>query len=156
MPVVNTTSNSRRFFGQKAARLRKLTITCLATYGLLCLVSGPLFRVFLHPLLFKAAVVRQIYSSDGSAMAQVEVTKGGFGVWTTRVYMGAPSQSRWIVYQTRDSDFVPELQWLGRRTLLVELPCDRFGHLSNPDEWQAGEPRPDRFRVRFRYSNTCR
>lgn len=84
-------------------------------------------------------------------MAEVEVRRGGLGtVWTTRVHLHSGGTT-WTVYQTKDSDFEPPLRWVDRDTLILGLPCDRFDHVSNPDDWERSDPRERRLRVRFEY-----
>ena len=137
------------------AALWKLVVRLLAVVGLLWIAGGPVLRVLLAPL-FVTDVVRRTYSPDRSAVAEVEVRRGGLGtVWTTRVHLKLPTEPRWTVYQTKDSDFVPPLRWLDRTTLLIGLPCGRFDHASNPDDWESVEPRPDRIRVQFERPEGC-
>jgi hypothetical protein len=64
-------------------------------------------------------------------------------------------QKHWTVYQTKDSDFVPPLRWLRPDTLLIGLPCYRFDHLSNPDDWERGDATERRLKVRFVYPGNC-
>jgi len=118
-------------------------------------IAGTLIGRVLRPVFYVDEVVEQVRSQDQAVVAKVVVTKGGLGtVWTTRVRLEAP-HGTWTIYETRDSDFTPLLRWTGSRELLVRLPCDRFGHLSNPDDWVSAKPRPDRIRVRFTYQRRC-
>lgn len=142
-------------FARPLAAVWKLVVQLLAVVGFLWIAGGSILRLLVGPL-FVTDVVRRAYSPDRSAVAEVEVRRGGLGtVWTTRVHLGSPTQPRWTVYQTKDSDFVPPLRWLDRTTLLIGLPCGRFDHLSNPDDWESTEPRPDRLRVRFERPKEC-
>lgn len=147
--------NWRRHCARLLATLWKVAVGALAVIGFLWLVGGPLLRLLLSPL-YVTEVVRREYPPDGSAIADVEVRRGGFGtVWTTRVHLAPKGQPRWTVYESHDSDFVPPLQWLNSRTLLIGLPCGRFDHLSNPDDWESSTPRPNRLRVRFARLDSC-
>ena len=147
-------SSTKTFAGPLAA-LWKLVVRLFAIIGFLCIAGGPVLRVLLAPL-FVTDVMRRTYSPDRSAVAEVKVRRGGLGtVWTTRVHLGPPNEPRWTIYQTKDSNFVPPLRWLDRTTLLIGLPCGRFDHASNPDDWEAVEPRPDRIRVRFERPEGC-
>lgn len=133
----------------------KAAVRVLAVIGLLWLIGGPVLRL-LFTADFVTDVVGRTYSPDRSALAEVEVTRGGLGtVWTTRVHLGTPTERGWTVYETKDSDFVPPLRWLNETTLLIGLPCGRFDHLSNPDDWESVEPRPNRLRVRFEQPKGC-
>lgn len=147
-------SSTRPFAGLLAA-FWKLVVRLLAIIGFLWIAGGPVLQVLLAPL-FVPEVVRRTYSPDRSAVAEVEVIRGGLGtVWTTQVHLGPPTEPRWTIYQTKDSDFVPPLRWLDKTTLLIGLPCGRFDHASNPDDWVSDEPRPDRLRVRFERPEGC-
>lgn len=134
----------------------RVAFATLATIGALC-VAGALLLAGLAPVMFEAQVVRNLYSPDNQAVAEVEVTKGGLGtVWTTRVHLRAVRQARpWTIYQTKDSDFEPTLEWKDRSTLIVGLPCDRFDHVSNPDDWARSNPSEARLKVRFDYPDEC-
>lgn len=135
--------------------LRKVTVGALAILGLISLLDGPFLRLLLEPL-YDKQVVSRLYSPDRAAVAEVEVTKGGFGtVWTTRVHLRPEGEKPWTVYQTGDSAFEPPLRWSGPQTLVVGLPCDRFDHLSNPDDWERGDPNARRLKVRFEYVKAC-
>ena len=156
IPYMTDVSNWQRYSARPVAAVWKLTVAALAVTGFFWLAGGPLFRTLIHPLLFVTEVVRREYSPDRAAVADVEVTRGGFGtVWTTRVYLGSPDRRQWIVYQTRDSDFIPPLHWLDRHTLRIGLPCGRFDHVSNPDDWESSEPRPNRLQVRVERPSNC-
>lgn len=136
--------------------LWRVLVRILALIGFVWLAGGPLLRLLMAPM-FVTEVVRRAPSPDNAATAEVEVRKGGFGtVWTTRVHLRGPDKGPWTVYQTKDSDFTPTLRWIDRRTLLVGLPCDRFDHISNPDDWENEfAPRPERLKVRFRRPSDC-
>lgn len=126
----------------------------LAAIGGVC-VLAVLLLAGLANVLFENEIVRTASSPDKRSVAEVEVRKGGFGtVWTTRVHLRT-SGSTWTVYQTRDSDFVPPLTWADRETLVIGLPCDRFDHVSNPDDWPRRDPAQRRLKVRFRYPGSC-
>jgi hypothetical protein len=133
----------------------KAAVGTLAVIGLLWLAGGPLLGLIFAPL-FHTEVVRRLFSPDRAAVAEVEVRRGGFGtVWTTRVHLRYVGKDYWTVYQTKDSDFAPPLRWTSRDTLLIGLPCDRFDHVSNPDDWKRGDPREPRLKVRFAYPKEC-
>ena len=134
----------------------KATVSLLALIGLIWLVGGPLFRLIFSPM-FVREVVHKSPSPDGRAVAEIEVTTGGLGtVWTTRVHLRMVGNEPWTVYQTKDSEFSPPLRWLDSRTLLIGLPCGRFDHASNPDDWESAyAPRPDRLKVRFTHPANC-
>jgi hypothetical protein len=132
--------------------LWKVAIAIFALIGVIWTFGGPI--VGLLPDLFVTEVARRSSSPDRSAVAEVVVRRGAT-VSTTRVFVGPPGKRQWTVYETRDSDFVPPLRWLNDKTLLVGLPCGRFDHLSNPDDWESLEPRPDRLRVRFQNPEDC-
>ena len=148
-------TSSTRPLARPLAAIWKIVVWTLAALGFLWLAGGPILRLLFSPL-FVTDIVRRAYSPDKSALAEVEVRRGGFGtVWTTRVHLGPPGEPRWTVYQTKDSDFVPPLRWADRTTLIIGLPCGRFDHLGNPDDWEGSEPRPDRLRVRFAQPTNC-
>jgi len=148
---MTTDSIWERYVAPPLTALRKLAVASLAVIGFLWVAGGPLARLILSPF-YVTEVVRQVYSPNRSAVAEIEVRKGGFGtVWTTRVHLRSTGQTQWTVYQTKDSDFVPPLRWVNGNTLVIGLPCDRFDHLSNPDDWESITPRPNRVRVRFEH-----
>ena len=135
--------------------ISKSAVRVLAVIGLLWLIGDPVLRLLLNPH-FVTYVVRRAYAPNRAFVAEVEVTRGGMGtVWTTRVKVRPPTEPSWTVYETQDSDFVPPLLWLNKTTLLIGLPCGRFDHLSNPDDWESAELRPDRLRVRFERPGDC-
>jgi hypothetical protein len=146
------TETPNRAYTRPLAVLWKLAVTILAAIGFVWLVGGPLVHLLGDPFITK--IVGRVYSPDRSAVAEIMVRRGAT-VWTTRVFAGPPGRSRWIVYETHDSDFVPQLRWLNNKTLVVGLPCGRFDHLSNPDDWESLEPRPNRLRVRFKRPENC-
>ncbi len=114
-----------------------------------------MLRLLLTPA-YDRQVTKRAYSSDRAALSEVEVTKGGFGtVWTTRVYLQPVGQEGWTVYQTKDSDFTPSMRWEGNDTLVIGLPCERFDHLSNPEDWPRSKPAERRLKVRFEYLRDC-
>ena len=126
----------------------------LAAIGGVC-VLGALLLAGLANTLFETEVIRTVSSPDKRSVAEVEVRKGGFGtVWTTRVHLRTPGAT-WTVYQTKDSDFVPPLNWADRETLVIGLPCDRFDHVSNPDDWPRSDPAEPRLKIRLRYPESC-
>jgi len=136
-------------------RLGRAVVGGLALVGAFALCGRPLMSFLLAPL-YDRQVVRRVSSPDGAAVAEVELTRGGLGtVHTMRVHLAWAGEPAWLVYQTQDSDFEPPLRWADRRTLVVGLPCDRFGYASNPDDWAWREPRPRRLRVRFVYPEAC-
>jgi hypothetical protein len=137
------------------AMLRKLLIGALALVGLFWLVSDGLLRALVGSQL-TTKIVRKTPSPDGSATAEIHVTRGGLGtVWTTRVLLRRRDESPWTVYEAGDNAFTPPLRWLDRSTLQIGLPCGKFDHLSNPDDWEASKPRPERLRVRFQQPSKC-
>lgn len=142
-----------RYVARFTKMIWKVTVTVFAIAGFIWLAGKPLLRLLVGPM-FTTEIVQRTYSPDRGVVAEVEVRRATT-VWTTRVKVGMPGHRKWTVYENGDSDFVPPLRWLDRRTLLVGLPCGRFEHLSNPDDWEAGEPRPDRVRVRFELPNGC-
>lgn len=141
-----------RRFERPLRLLWKATVITLALIGLFCLIGLAVLRL-LSAQAFERTTVRQLYSPDRTAIAEVEVTRGPT-VFTTRVYVRRPDQEPWLVYRTKDSDFQPPLKWLDRQTLLVSLPCDRFDYASNPDDW--ARPEEQRLKVRFGYVESCR
>ena len=114
-----------------------------------------MLRLLLAPV-YDRQVTKRRYPPDRAAVAEVEVTKGGFGtVWTTRVHLRPVGQEGWTVYQAKDSDFTPSTRWKGDDTLVIGLSCERFDFLSNPDDWQRSDPAERRFKVRFEYIRDC-
>lgn len=135
--------------------LTRAAVLILAAIGLCWLVGGPILRLLLTPA-YDRRVTKRAYSPDRAALSEVEVTKGGFGtVWTTRVHLQPVGQEGWTVYQTKDSDFTPSMRWKGDDTLVIGLPCERFDHLSNPDDWPRSNPAERRLKVRFVYLQNC-
>jgi hypothetical protein len=135
--------------------IREAIVSLLAVIGALCLLSI-ISLLGLHRLLYATEVIRTLPSPDHRASAQIEVTKGGFGtVWTTEVYLRSRGNN-WIIYKSRDSDFEPPLRWRNGETLVVGLPCDRFDHTSNPDDWERDDPGEHRLRMIFEYPADCR
>ena len=135
--------------------LWKTTVGVLTAIGLICVLSATFFW-WLAGWVYETEVTRRVYSPDRRAVAEVEVTKGGLGtVWTTRVLLRSDGERPWTVYQTKDSSFEPPLRWIGPQTLLISLPCDRFGYVSNPDDWDRHDPAARRLKVRFRYPPAC-
>lgn len=134
--------------------IRKVAVVVLATVGGVT-VLGAVLLASLANALFRTEVVRTVSSSDKAAVAEVEVRKGGLGtVWTTRVHLRKGSAA-WTIYETKDSDFVPPLRWSDPHTLVIGLPCDRFGYVSNPDDWQRSDPAERRLKVRVEYTESC-
>jgi hypothetical protein len=116
---------------------------------------GPvLFDTIMSPLMVRE-VTKTVAAPGGATNARIEVTRGGFGtVWTTRIRLVPKGEEGWMIYQTKDSDFTPTLRWLDPTTLLLGLGCERFGHISNPDDWESvSESRPRRYKVRVYYSD---
>lgn len=137
------------------APLARASLYILALVGLFWLIGGPLLKLVISPL-FVTEVVRSFPSPDGSAVAEIEVRKGGFGtVWTTRVHLNPNGADYWTVYQTKGNEFVPPIRWADRETLVVGLPCYRFDHVSNPDDWERSDPSERRLKVRFTYPEEC-
>ena len=135
--------------------VRKSVVQLLALIGLFWLAAGPLLRLLMTPF-FHTEVVRVARSPDRGAVAEVEVRRGGLGtVWTTRVHLRYLGREYWTVYKAKDSDFVPPVRWRDRDTLLIGLPCGRFDHLSNPDDWERNDPTERRLKVRFVYPEKC-
>jgi hypothetical protein len=132
--------------------LWKVAVAIFALIGAIWILGGPIVRLL--PDSFVTEVARSSSSPDRSNVAEA-VVRRGITVSTIRVFVGPPGRRQWTVYETRDSDFVPPLRWLNDKTLLVGLPCGRFDYLSNPDDWEVFEPRPDRLRVRFKRPENC-
>jgi hypothetical protein len=148
-------NSSTKPFRPLVAALWKLIVRTMAIAGFVWMAGGPVSRLVLSPL-FVTDVVHRAYSPDRLAVAEVEVRRGGLGtVWTTRVHLKSTTKRRWTIYKAKDSDFVPPLRWLDRTTLLIGLPCGRFDHLSNPDDWESVEPRQERLRVWFERPADC-
>lgn len=105
--------------------------------------------------MFQTEVIRRTVSPDKQAVAEV-VVRRGITVSTIRVRLNVADGRTWIVYEKRDSDFSPPLRWADTHTLVVGLPCGRFDHVANPDDWEdETESRPDRFKVRFERPKSC-
>jgi hypothetical protein len=127
----------------------------LAAIGLIWLVGGPILRLLLSPA-FDRQVTKRSYSPNGEAVAEIAVTRGGFGtVWTTRVHLRPIGEKGWTVYKAGDSDFTPSIRWRSKDTLIIGLPCDRFDYVSNPDDWPRSNPAEYRLKVRFEYVRDC-
>jgi len=136
--------------------LGRLVVSLFAVIGAFLCISRVL-HALLANVLFETQVVRTVTAPAGAARAEIEVRRGGLGtVWTTRVHLIAADRRRWTIYQTGDSSFQPPLRWEDRQTLVVGLPCDRFGYASNPDDWDRHDPAEPRLRVRFEYPAVCR
>lgn len=123
--------------------------------GVLC-VGAILFLLAIQPVMYNREITKRVHSPDRSVVAEVEVTKGGFGtVWTTRVFLIPNGQQGWAIYSTNDSDYTPPLQWEGSDTLILGLPCERFDHIANPDDWDRGNTSERCLKVRFEYDKVC-
>lgn len=133
----------------------RAAVLILAAMGLCWLVGGSMLRLLLTPA-YDRQVTKRAYSPNRAALSEVEVTKGGFGtVWTTRVHLRPVGQEGWTVYQAKDGDFTPSMRWKGNDTLFIGLSCERFDHLSNPDDWPSSNPVERRLKVRFEYLRNC-
>jgi hypothetical protein len=151
MKNLDVPSLRRKLFGH----LRRGIFLFFAIVGFFSFFGGPILGFLLAPL-YHREITQRVYSPDGSTVAEVEVTTGGFGtVWTTRVRLIPSQQQGWLIYKTKDSDFTPSLRWRDRDTLIIGLPCYRVGHLSNPDDWERSDPNERRFKVRFDYVEDC-
>jgi hypothetical protein len=141
---------------QKLTQLATKSVLWIFTLiGVFC-VGALLFLLAIKPIMYEREITKRVYSPDRSAVAKVEVTRGGFGtVWTTRVLLVPSGEQGWTVYETGDSDFTPPLRWASPDRLILGLPCERFGHVSNPDDWERSDPSERRFKVRFEYIKNC-
>jgi hypothetical protein len=136
-------------------RLARVALYTFAFIGLLWAGGGPLLRLLFSPL-FVTETLRSLPSPDSARVAEIEVRRGGFGtVWTMRVKVRRRDTESWTIYETGDSDFVPPVQWADSDTLLVGLPCGRFDHASNPDDWQRLNASERPLKVRFTYRERC-
>lgn len=132
----------------------RATLYVLAAIGLFCVVGGMVLKLVLSPL-YERRIVRSAFSPDRTAVAELEVTTGGATVWTTRIRLRPVGGEGWTVYQAGDSRFEPSMAWAAKDTLVISLPCDRFDHLSNPDDWGRSDPAARRLKVRFTYPKDC-
>lgn len=134
--------------------LWRAIILGLALVGFLRLAAmflPPLLDAIVGPFLV-TETIRTVRSPDKSTTARIYVTRGGLGtVWTTRVRVVPQGQEGWLIYQTKDSDYVPTLHWADRDTLLIGVGCERFDHLSNPDDWEGVSEARRSFKVRILY-----
>lgn len=127
----------------------------LAVIGLFWIGGNFVLPKLVAPM-FRTAVVNTVHAPDNRALAKVEVRSGGFGtVNSTRVFLKPVGREPWTVYQTQDSDFPPPLRWLDNQTLLIGLPCARFDHISNPDDWERADASDRRYKVRVEYPGGC-
>ena len=132
----------------------RITVRTLAIIGATCVLGAVLLAGCVNTM-FTTQVIRSVPSPDKKAVAEIEVRKGGLGtVWTTRVNLRT-EENNWTVYQAKDSDFQPPLNWDGPVTLIIGLPCERFDYVSNPDDWQRSDPTERRLRVRVKYPESC-
>ena len=110
-----------------------------------------------RPIFYADTDFPRIMAPDGKLATYRRITTGGLGtVLTTRLFIAeAPKGEELLIYESRDSDYVPKLRWLDRETLLVELPCDRVDYISNPNDWGEGSTPIERVAVRFTYLAPC-
>ena len=153
---MNAASDLSRKIARALAVAWKVVVGVLAMLGLFWLTGEPFLRLLTEPL-FETQVTRRAFSPGGQAFAKVVLRTGGLGtVSTVRVELHHADGRAWTVYRTQDSEFKPQLLWLNEHTLLIVVPCGRFDHISNPDDWEhEWAPRPDRLKVRFTRHSDC-
>lgn len=133
-------------------RVRKWLVYALAAWGAWSLVTIA-FLWSVHELFYSKTIEEVAASPNGELVAKREVTRGGLGtVWTTRILVEDPTESRRMIYKNRDSDYVPPMRWTSPEQLEVEVHCGRVDHMGNRGAWTEGETPFQRLRVRFIYN----
>ena len=147
---------TKEFLWRAVGYAKRAAFISLAVIGFFC-IGFPVACTVVRPAFYAEENFQPIIAPGGKLSAYRSVTTGGFAtVWTTRIFISeVPKGESFVIYETRDSDYVPNFRWLGSEMLLVELPCDRVDFLSNSSDFNEGDTPMQRVAVRFTYPDSC-